>query len=340
MKKNRSMTAAFALLLLVSLILGACAQPSAPTSPPEGTTAPAEGESPAGETVTLKLALLRILDALPIYVAQQNGYFAEQGVNVEIIPVSAAAERDQVMAAAQADGMINDLISTLFYNQDSTQIQIVRFARSATSEYPQYRILASKNSGITDVQGLKGVEIGISEASVIAYTTDRLLQAEGLAPSDIKTVAVPKIPERMELLNSGQLQAANMPDPFALLAIQNGAVLIVDDTKHPEYGNSVLSFRKAVIDEHPQAIRGFLAALEKAVIEVNADPSRWDSLLSEEGFVPASLIGSYKIPTFPEASIPTQEQFSDVLDWAMEKDLVAKEISYQDSVTSAFLPVE
>jgi NitT/TauT family transport system substrate-binding protein len=290
MKKNRSMTAAFALLLLVSLILGACAQPSAPTSPPEGTTAPAEGESPAGETVTLKLALLRILDALPIYVAQQNGY--------------------------------------------------VRFARSATSEYPQYRILASKNSGITDVQGLKGVEIGISEASVIAYTTDRLLQAEGLAPSDIKTVAVPKIPERMELLNSGQLQAANMPDPFALLAIQNGAVLIMDDTKHPEYGNSVLSFRKAVIDEHPQAIRGFLAALEKAVIEVNADPSRWDSLLSEEGFVPASLIGSYKIPTFPEASIPTQVQFSDVLDWAMEKDLVAKEISYQDSVTSAFLPVE
>jgi hypothetical protein len=46
-----------------------------------------------------------------------------------------AAERDQIMAAGQADGMINDLISTLLYNKDDIQIQIVSFARICHPEF-------------------------------------------------------------------------------------------------------------------------------------------------------------------------------------------------------------
>jgi NitT/TauT family transport system substrate-binding protein len=140
--------------------------------------------------------------------------------------------------------MINDLVSTVLYNKDQIQLQIVRFARTATPEFPQYRILAAPNSGIETAADLKGVPIGVSEASVIAYTTDRLLQAEGLQPEDIQTLAVPRIPDRLALLASGELKAANMPDPFSLLAIQGGATVIVDDSKYPQYGNSVYSLRR------------------------------------------------------------------------------------------------
>jgi NitT/TauT family transport system substrate-binding protein len=303
------------------MLLGACAQP------PQ-----------AVEPVTLRIAVLPILDALPMFVAQQKGYFAEQGIQVEFIPVGSAAERDQIMAAGQADGMINDLVSTLLYNKEGTQIQIVSFARTATSDFPQYRILAAGNSGITDVNGLKNVEIGISEGSVIAYTTDRLLEAEGLSPAEIKTIAVPKIPDRLALLESGELKAANLPDPFGSLAIQSGAVLIVDDTKYPQYGNSVISFRKAVIDEHPQAVRGFLAALEKAIGDINADATQFEGLLSEQKLIPAPLVGAYQIPKFPTGQVPSEEQWADVLAWAQEKGLIPGDVSYQESVTKDYLP--
>ncbi|HEX7974541.1 MAG TPA: ABC transporter substrate-binding protein [Anaerolineales bacterium] len=325
---------------LLSLALAACAQVAAPAATataavPAATSA--ASVQPAG-AVTLKLAILPILDALPMYVAQQKGYFAAKGVQVQFIPVSSAAERDQIMAAGQADGMINDLISTLFYNKDKVQIQVLRFARTATPQFPQYRILASAKSGITTVAGLKGVPIGISEASVIAYTTDRLLKAEGLKPDEIKTVAVPKMPDRMSLLASGELKAANLPDPLSDLAIQQGAVVIVDDTRHPEYGNSVISFRKTVIDGHPEAIRAFLAAVDQATTEINANPSQWTNLLTEQKLVPASLVGSYKLPTFPGNNIPTEAQWNDVLAWTKEKGLVSVDVSYKDSVNPGFLP--
>lgn len=308
-----------AAMLLGIVILGACSpQTSEPT--------------------TLRIVVLPILDALPMYVAQQEGYFEENGVDVEFIPVSSAAERDQIMAASQGDGMINDLISTLFYNKDETQIQIVRFARIATPKYPQFRILAAPESGISSVEDLKNVAIGISEGSVIEYTTDRLLEAEGFTQDEIMTVAVPKIPDRLSLLTTGELSAANLPDPLSTLAIQSGASVVIDDTKHPEFGNSEISFRKEVIDEHPEAIRGFLAAIEKAVDDINKDPTKWDSLLTEKKLVPAPLVGTYQIPTFPTASIPSESQWADVVAWAKSKAYLTSDVSYTDSVNSEYLP--
>src|SRR5512140_212615 len=154
------------LVILAALMLSACAPAVAPEDP------------------TLKIAVLPILDALPRYVAEAQGYFKDAGINVQFVPVASAAERDQLMQAGQADGMINDLISTVLYNKDTQKIAIVRFARVASTDQPQYSIVASKDSGITKPEDLKGVEIGISEGTVIAYTTDRLLQHAGLTQDD------------------------------------------------------------------------------------------------------------------------------------------------------------
>lgn len=330
---NRTPIKLFALLVLLSLVLGACA----PAATPAPTEAPAQTAAPA-ESVTIRLALLRILDTLPMYVAQEEGLFAARGIQVEFIPVGSAAERDQVIVAGQADGMINEVVSTLLYNKEQIQVQIVRFARTATSSAAQYSVLASPQSGISTPDGLKGIEIGISQGTVIEYITDRLLQAEGLSSSDIKIIAVPKIDVRMNLLSSGELKAATLPDPFSSLAIQGGAVVVTDDSKHPQYGYSTIAFRKAFIDENPEAVRAFLSAIEEATAMINANPEQWQDLLTNLQMIPAPLEGSYKITPYPTAGVPSEEQWNDVMAWAKEKALIPGDVSYADSVNASFLP--
>lgn len=308
------------LITLLSLLLAAC-QETTPTGP-----------------VTLRIAVLPILDTLPMYVAQQEGLFTDHNLVIEFVPAGSAAERDQLILAGQADGMINDPISTLLYNRDSTQVQIVRLARVATPEFPQYRLLASSQSGITSVAQLAGVPIGISEGTVIQYVNARLLAAEGLPSDQIVTIAVPNISERMQLLASGELQAAMMPDPLSDLAIQQGAVVVTDDTLHPEYAYSTYAFRQPVIAGQPEAIRGFLASIDAAIELINQDPTAWDTLLSEKGLVPAPLIGSYAIPVFPAASVPTAQQWADAVDWALDAGLITAQVAYADSVTEKYLP--
>lgn len=293
---------------------------------------------PTRAQVRIRIGVLPILDALPMYVAEAQGYFAENGLEVVFVPVASAAERDQLMQAGQIDAMINDLISTMLYNKNQISVIAVRFARTATPEFPQFRILAAAGSGIATVEDLAGVEIGVSEGTVIEYTTYRLLEAEGLATEDIRTVAVPRIPDRLALLASGELQAANLPDPLSSLAIQGGATVVIDDSAHPQYGNSLISFRKDFVSQRAQAIRGFLAAIEAAVADINADKSAWEDLLVEKELIPAPLIGSYTIPDFPPASVPSEAQFADVLEWALEQGLVETRLSYSQSINATFLP--
>jgi NitT/TauT family transport system substrate-binding protein len=328
------------LLVLASVLLAACAQaatqPTTQTETP-GTTSNTTGQEGA-EPTSVRMALLPIVDNLPMYVAQQEGLFNKSGLNVDLIPVASAAERDQVVNAGQADGMINELISTLLYNKDQVQVQVVRFARAATPETHMYSILASGKNDINSPEGLKGVEIGISQGTIIEYVTDRLLQAEGLASEEIKSVAVPKMPDRMALLGTGELKAATLPEPLASVAIGQGARVVVDDTRHPEYGYSTYAFRKAFIDEHPEAVRAFLAAIEEAVALINADPSKYKPLLMENNLLPEPVAGSFEVPNFVTASVPPESSWNDSLAWMKEKGLISTEVPYSSSVTADYLP--
>jgi NitT/TauT family transport system substrate-binding protein len=310
------------IITLTALLVAACGAAATPTK----------------EAVTLKIAVLPIIDTLPLYVAQGQGLFTKHGVDVELVPVASAPERVQLEASGQVDGSINEILSVMQFNKESVQMQSVRYALRPAEGYGHFFILASGQSGITTPDGLKNVEIGVSQGTVIEYVTERLLQNAGLNADEIKTIPVPKLPDRMSLLASGELAAGTLPDPFGALAIQSGAVIVMDDSAHPEYGFSVYSFRKSVIDTHPEAIQGFLAAIDEAIALVNADPTQYTSILSDNKIVPEPLLGTYKVPPFPAAGVPTEAEWNDALSWAKDKGMLDTDVSYADSVNASFLP--
>jgi len=290
------------------------------------------------EPQSLRIAVLPILDALPMHVAQQQGYFAEENLEVELVPVSSGPERDQLMQAGQVDGMINEIVSVMFYNQTETEVVIVRFARAASTESPVFSILAAPGSGIESASDLTGVAVGISEATVIDFMTDRVLQNAGLTPDEITTVAIPRIPDRLALLQSGELAAATLPEPATSMAVLNGATVVIDDSTLPEVGTSVITFSVDSLTEKPDAVRGFLAAVEKAVADLNEDPHQFDELLADLQMVPPPLAATFVLPPYVTASVPSEALWQDALDWVTGKGLITSTASYADSVDDSYLP--
>ncbi len=290
------------------------------------------------EQPTLRMALLPILDVLPFHVAQQNGYFDKVGVKVELIPVKSAQERDSLTQAGQIDGMLTDLISSALFNQNKAQVKIVRTARKAYPNAPMFRILAKPGSSVKSPADLAGLQIGISQNTVIEYITDRMLEHAGLTPDQIAIQEVSAIPVRFELLIKGEIPAACLPDPLASGAIAAGAVPVIDDTVIPELSQSVLAFTVEALQTKRDAARRFLQAWEMAVEELNTNPDKYRDLLIEVGRVPESIRGSFQMPPFPEASVPTPEQVADVVQWALDKGLIQAEIPYERLVDASFLP--
>lgn len=320
------------LTLVIGLILAACG-PVMTTNETQKVT-----DSSTDEPVSIRIAVLPLIDTLPMYVAEQEGIFAAHDLNVEFIPVASAPERDQILQADQADATVNEILSDMFFNRNGIQMQVVRYAHMASQKTAHFFILASANSGIRSVEDLKNIEIGISQGTIIEYVTDRLLQAHGFSSNEIKTVSVPKMPDRMALLASGELNAGVLPDPLAALSVQQGAVIILDDSQYPAFGASVISFSKKFIDQNPETVKSFLAAIEEATIKLNSNPEKYANLMSEKQLVPAPLLGTYVVPEFPTAGITSEAEWNDALSWAMEKGLLTENISYADSVNATFLP--
>lgn len=292
----------------------------------------------AAEPAPLKIAVLPIIDTLPMYVAQQEGLFAKHGVRVEFVPVASAPERDQILAAKQADGTVNETLAVMAFNKETIQMQVVRYALRPTAGHGHFFIIAASQSGINSVDGLKGVEIGVSQGTVIEYVTERLLQEAEFTADEVKTIAVPKMPDRMALLASGELKAGVLPDPLAALVVGQGGVIVTDDSQYPEYGFSVISFRKEVIDADPDAVKSFLAAVEEATALINADSAKYKNVLSDQKLVPAPLLENYEAPVFPVAGVPTEAEWNDAMNWLQQKGMLTVDVSYADSVNATLLP--
>jgi NitT/TauT family transport system substrate-binding protein len=286
----------------------------------------------------LKVSLIPVLDTIPVLVAQQNGYFKEQGIEVESVPVKSPQEQNALVQAGQVDGMLTDLVVVGIFNKQAPQVKAVYTSRRPFPDAPLFRILASPKANINGPADVKGVPIGISQNTVIEYLTSRLLEGAGLKPEDIKVEEVNAIPVRFEQLLNGNLKAATLPDPLAQGAIAAGAKLVADDTKRPELSQSVLAFRTEALNNKPNTVKKFLVAWEKAVKELNAHPEKYQSLMIEQGRVPKSIENSYKMPPFPEKGVPSESEVADVLAWMKAKGLVARDVPYQDMVDKTYLP--
>jgi NitT/TauT family transport system substrate-binding protein len=284
------------------------------------------------------MALLPVLDVLPFHVAEQEGFFDEAGIQVELVPVKSPQERDVLMQTGEVDGMLTDLISPVLFNQNEAAIMTVRTARRVYPDAPIFRLLASPGSPVQSPSDLADVPVGISHNSVIEYLTDRMLGNAGLAPEQIVTQEVSAITVRFELLINGELPAATLPDPLASGAIVAGAVPVVDDTAVPELSQSILVFSTDVLQSQPDSVRQLLKGWEAAVTELNNNPAAYRDLLIQVGRVPESVQGTFQMPPFPEASVPTPEQLADVVEWALDKGLVANQVPYDQMVDDSFLP--
>jgi NitT/TauT family transport system substrate-binding protein len=289
------------------------------------------------ESNSLRIAVLPILDSLPLYVADAEGYFSAEGVSVEMVPVASSSERDQLLQAEQIDGVITDLVALALYNRESPQVLGLRFAMVPTEDDAQFRLLTAADTGFKNVEDLSGVPIGISKGTIIEYVTQGLLTREGLPPEAIHTLAVPKIPERMALLNSGDLAAATLPEPLAALAIQKGATVVIDDRRHPKLSGSLYAFRAEVVESKPDAMTAFFAAIEQATEAINEDALHWEPLLREQRVIPPTLEGELVLPTYPGAAIPDAGQFRDVVAWLQASGRLESAPAYADVITDRYL---
>ncbi|MGI9861012.1 MetQ/NlpA family ABC transporter substrate-binding protein [Moorella naiadis] len=310
--------ALFLLLILLIPVVAGCSSPAGSGSSQEG---------------SLKLGLIPVEDNFPFFVAEKEGLFTKAGLQVELVPFNSARDRDLALQSRSIDGEVADIVAAALLRKGGTPVRIVSLTMGATPAEGRFALLAAPGSGITSPGQLQGRRIGISENTIIEYVADGLLRDGGVDPAAVQKVPVPQIPERLQLLLGGKLDAALLPDPFASLAAQKGARVILDDTKiSRNLSQVVLLFREEAIKQKAPAIRKLLQVYAGAANLIAQNPSAYRELFVEKARIPAELKDTYLAPHYSQPQLPRQEEVAAVLDWMVAKKLLTAPYKYEELV--------
>lgn len=282
----------------------------------------------AGAKRELCVGVLPDVDSIPIIIAQHKGYFEKQGLSLDIEKFTSAMERDSALQAGAVDGAVSDILAAAFFEQGGFKAGITSMTNGS------YKLLAG--AGAKDISGLKGRSIAISSNTIIEYATDRMLQKSGLAPDDVIKTAIPKIPLRLEMLKSGQADAATLPEPLASSAVNSGAS-VVGSTDLLGINPGVMLFSQAAAENKSDAISAFYRAYNEAVEYLKtAEVSDYiDILISEAGF-PDDIRDTLSLPEYTPAALPSQSDFDDVINWLFDKELIDEKYGYDELVCPGF----
>ena len=158
------------------------------------------------------------LSSLPLTVAERKGFFAREGLNLDVVPIPGGTDR---IVAALDKGEIDAgknatpyLIQAVLKGSDAVAIV-------AQTTNPVYSLIVRPE--IKSFADLKGKLIGLSTAGdTITLSTVRLLVHKGIKVSDYQAKAVVGTGARFECLKSGECAAVPMGQPEDLGAIKQG----------------------------------------------------------------------------------------------------------------------
>lgn len=337
------MTRLLAYCSVFLFLLAACAPAPAPSTPASEATAEpevppdaAEATPPSGQALAapLRVGMLPVLNALPMVVAEAEGFYQQEGVTVELIPYASAREREQAMQNGAIDGESTDVVAVILLNNAGYPLRAVRWDSTST---PFFSIVVAGESPIMSVDDLKQVEIAVSENTIIEYMTRVLLREAGFSEEEIRLVNIASISRRLEALTDGQAAAATLPEPTTAQALAQGARVIANDTD-TSVVPTVLAFTTDALSQRPDDVRAFLRAYERAVEAINAAPENYRDLFVTSAQLPEALSASYAVPHYRSAGVASEAEIEALLDWLSSREMLRQRLTYAEYVDTTFLP--
>lgn len=281
----------------------------------------------------LRVGLMPAMNSAPLVVAERAGFFAREGVTVELELFTSQLNRETALQAGRIDGTVSDLINAIQAWARGFPLRVTSASQGVFS------LLSAPAAGPATLAawGSSGrkVTTGLLENSTVYYVAERALERAGIDPRTIELVPVVQVLARLELLLAGKVEAAVLPEPLATVAVQRGARRLADSAAD-DAASGVLLFRRQVLVERAADIRAFYRAYDRAVDELALHPGAWRAAVVEACQFPKEVEPGLTFPRYLAAYLPGEADVEDVSAWMLDRGLIATAPAWADIVAGGF----
>lgn len=239
-------------------------------------SAVASAAASAGSNVTIKVVTLPFISFAPFYIADAEGFFAEQGIDIELVNMTQQAEIMPALASGQVD-VASGLVSAGILNTIAKGANIKIVADKGYID-PQgcdnIALIASKQlleQGVaSNPELLKGKTMILIRTTWLDYAVEKQLKEVGLAVEDMEVTDIPS-PSQPEALNSGQIQLTMNNEPWVTRFTEDGHAPILTPIHEllPDAQSAVTVFGPKLLGDNAEVGNRFMLAYLKAVRQYN-----------------------------------------------------------------------
>lgn len=222
----------------------------------------------AGDSSKVTLSIPPVGDSLPVYDAISKGYFADEGLDVELTPAANGATTINALVSGSTDLALVSYPSLITAYSSDLPVTIAAPAIAGTDEYESglYVLTDSDIQKPADMAGKKMATPSLGSVGDIWFRGE--LVEEGLDPDSVTYIEIPQA-NMAAALEAGDVDGIFQTEPTLSATEAEVDIRPIGFQNGPQ---GLFATSEKLMKERPEVVERFRAALAKAVADIEADP--------------------------------------------------------------------
>src|SRR3989338_8430644 len=220
------------------------------------------------EQKVVKIGYLPIMASLPLYVAQENNYFVEQGVQIETTQLQSSNQLVDALVRGDIDIVVETsaVPALIAETIDSGKLKIFS-ASDITPETPFDSLIVKTGSSLNSLKDLEGKKIGVFPGSTATNLLKKFLSDNNVDTSKIEFIQI--VPaNQLPALYEGSIDVLHAYEPTTAIALESGnakllySSIYAKQLNHNPQGIALISTK--FISENPNLAKKTIEAFNQA----------------------------------------------------------------------------
>jgi NitT/TauT family transport system substrate-binding protein len=315
--RRRAAVAAVAALPLLTLGCGGNSEPASSGG----------GGGGGQETATVTLGVIPIIDVAPVYLGQEQGFFEEQGIELEISAGQGGAAIIPGIVGGSLDVGFTNNLSLVIASAKGLPLQVAASGVDSTGDpaLDPFTISTADDS-ITRPADLAGKRVAVNAVNSVGDAVVKAsVEADGGDPSSIQFVEL-AFPNMTAAMTAGDVDAAWIVEPFVTIGAPQGVRVLTTpllDFTDIDVELSTYATSKQFAAENEDVLKRFKTAMDQSLeyAQQNADAVR--AVLPTYLDMPPEVAQQVRLPEWN--TTVSRESFEAFADLAESNDLLTGE---------------
>lgn len=217
----------------------------------------------------------------PWAIAQEEGIFTANGLNVQLKWFDGYLESLQAFSAGQLDANCQTLNDTIAFAPNSINGQVVVLVNDNSAGND--KIIVAEN--INTIQDLKGKKVALEEGLVDDFLLSLALQKNGMSRKDIQVVNL-ETGAAAAAFAAGQVDAVGAFPPFWLTALKRkGSKELLSSAEFPGAIPDLLVVSQKLVNERPEVVQGLVKTWFDIREFMQKNPEKADAIMAKRANV-------------------------------------------------------